>query len=234
MNSYSSNSIFSQISIYSFYKEDLPNYIPFLSFVSFITLFFQMGQQTSREHAPLTFGYVNRSLDEENDIEAKLDEQGLDQDQRDFVLANPHLYQLQTICTQCNRQSLSPKSEFMVSLVEEACLKCQKQKRLSLVRKDLAEDLEYIDQTYYPDLVHYTEQDPMEEELLQLEKDDNSLQQQWGRLTIGEVTTPGANATRRRPRRLTGPSMAVDLSHRSLIKLGPSIGYLDGLTKLNL
>jgi hypothetical protein len=194
-----------------------------------------MGQQASRERAPLTFGYVNRSFDDDqHDSEEKFDEQELDQDQKDFVLANPHLYQLQTICKQCNRQSLSPKTEVVVSLVGESCEKCQKQKRLSLVRKDLADDLEYIDQTYYPDLVHYTEQDPMEEELLQIEKDDDSMQQQWSRLTIGEVTTPGGSATRRRPRRLTGPSMAVDLSHRSLIKLGPSIGYLDGLTKLNL
>ncbi|ORY97661.1 hypothetical protein BCR43DRAFT_437760, partial [Syncephalastrum racemosum] len=51
----------------------------------------------------------------------------------------------------------------------------------------------------------------------------------WAKLTIGDVT-PG----RTRPRRLTGASLAVDLSGRALIKLSPSIGYLDNLTKLNL
>lgn len=179
-----------------------------------------MGQQSSREHAPLTFGYVGQSPKESDT------EQQQDQDRQDFVLTNPHLYQLQAICKQCH--SL-PQDEVVVStLIGEACSKCQKQKRLSLVRKDLADDLQYIDQTYYPDLVHYNSHqvDDMEIELLQFEKDNTTAQ----RLTIGEVThnTPG------RPRRLTGPSMAVDLSNRSLIKLSPSIGYLDSLTKLNL
>ncbi|KAK4519914.1 uncharacterized protein ATC70_010158 [Mucor velutinosus] len=194
-----------------------------------------MGQQSSREHAPLTFGYVNHAHDEENgDIIESL--QDMDTNQKDFVLANPHLYQLQSICHECNK--LKAGNEVVVSLTGESCSKCQKQKRLSLVRKDLAEDLEYIDQTYYPDLVHYNtseQQDPMEKELLQFEKDDNEADngspQQWSRLTIGEVTPGG---TKRRPRRLTGPSMAVDLSARSLVKLSPSIGYLDSLTKLNL
>lgn len=193
-----------------------------------------MGQQSSREHAPLTFGYVNHIT--ENDIIEKYQDEQEELNQqfgKDFVLANPHLYQLQALCKQCN----STKNEVIVStLIGESCNKCQKQKRLSLVRKDLAEDLNYIDQTYYPDLVHYntTEEvtDPMEEELLELENDE-TIQQQWSRLTIGEAThTPGG--TRRRPRRLTGPTMSVDLSNRSLIKLSPSIGYLDSLTNLNL
>jgi DNA-binding TFAR19-related protein (PDSD5 family) len=193
-----------------------------------------MGQQSSREHAPLTFGYVNHAIDDNEDIIESLEH--IDGNQKDFVLANPHLYQLQTICNKCNK--MKAVNEVVVSLTGESCSKCQKQKRLSLVRKDLAEDLEYIDQTYYPDLVHYnninnnnTEQDPMEKELMQFEKDNEDGSQQWSRLTIGEVT-PGS--TKRRPRRLTGPSMAVDLSARSLVKLSPSIGYLDSLTKLNL
>ncbi|KAI8364264.1 hypothetical protein EDC96DRAFT_444350 [Choanephora cucurbitarum] len=121
----------------------------------------------------------------------------------------------------------------VVSLVNESCSTCKKQKRLSLVKKDLENDLEYIDQTYYPDVVHYTEDDQMEEELAQLENDTDA---NLSRLTIGEATSPGGTiASRRRPRRLTGPSsMAVDLSHRSLVKLSPSIGYLSSLTKLNL
>jgi hypothetical protein len=72
----------------------------------------------------------------------------------------------------------------------------------------------------------------MESELLQLEgedDDEDKSKDQWSRLTIGDIT-PG----KMRPRRLTGPSMAVDLSNRSLVKLSPSIGYLNNLTKLNL
>ncbi|KAL7332501.1 hypothetical protein PS15p_204533 [Mucor circinelloides] len=192
-----------------------------------------MGQQSSREHAPLTFGYVNHAHQEDGDMIESL--QDMDTNQKDFVLANPHLYQLQSICHECNK--FKAVDGVVVSLTGESCSKCQKQKRLSLVRKDLAEDLEYIDQTYYPDLVHYNtseQQDPMEKELMQFEKDDTEADggsQQWSRLTIGEVTPGG---TKRRPRRLTGPSMAVDLSARSLVKLSPSIGYLDSLTKLNL
>lgn len=178
-----------------------------------------MGQQSSREHAPLTFGYVGQSSNELNQQQ----QQQQDQDRKDFVLSNPHLYQLQAVCKQCN----STEDELVVStLIGESCFKCQKQKRLSLVRKDLADDLQYIDETYYPDLIHYDSKvDDMEIELLQFENDDNNQ-----RLTIGEVThnTPG------RPRRLTGPSMAIDLSNRSLVKISPSIGYLDSLTKLNL
>ncbi|CEP17789.1 hypothetical protein [Parasitella parasitica] len=191
-----------------------------------------MGQHTSRDHAPLTFGYVNHASEDNEDMIESLDHFG---NQKDFVLANPHLYQLQSICDECN--TMKAVNEVVVSLTGESCSKCQKQKRLSLVRKDLAEDLEYIDQTYYPDLVHYnnhgstTEQDPLEKELLQFDGDTEDGSQQWSRLTIGEVTPGG---TKRRPRRLTGPSMAVDLSARSLVKLSPSIGYLDSLTKLNL
>jgi hypothetical protein len=187
-----------------------------------------MGQTTSREHAPLTFGYVNDSVLDIQD--ASLEE--LDQKQQDFVLANPHLYQLQAICRECTPEIA--RGEVFVSSVNESCSVCKKRKRLSLVKKDLADDLDYIDQTYYPDLVHYstTAMDPMESELLQLEgedDDEDKSKDQWSRLTIGDIT-PG----KMRPRRLTGPSMAVDLSNRSLVKLSPSIGYLNNLTKLNL
>ncbi|KAI7907580.1 uncharacterized protein BX663DRAFT_481897 [Cokeromyces recurvatus] len=191
-----------------------------------------MGQQTSREHAPLTFGYVNQKLTISNEEEDAIITEKFEQE-KDFVLANPHLYQLQSTCEQCQKLSSSPSNneQVVVSLINEACAKCKKQKRLSLVRKDLAEDLEYIDQTYYPDLIHYnSEEDPMEQELLEFET-DTSQQQQWSRLTIGEATTITPKG---KPRKLTGLSMAVDLSNRSLVKLSPSIGYLDNLTKLNL
>lgn len=180
-----------------------------------------MGQQTSRQHAPLTFGYIkdsSESIDREEEVVDEFD-------QRDLLLENPHLYKLQAICEQCTEED---KQVVLSSVINEPCNQCKRLKRLSLVKKDLAEDLEYIDQTYYPDLVHYTNnptEDPMERELL-------NYQQQCSTLTIGDAVTPGTNI--RRPRRLTGPSMAVDLSNKSLVKLSPSIGYLENLTKLNL
>ncbi|CAO3665089.1 hypothetical protein G6F70_007405 [Rhizopus microsporus] len=184
-----------------------------------------MGQHTSREHAPLTFGYIN-DPSRLNKQKESISEEGTSEEQKDPVLTNPHLYRLQAICDQCHQEK--NKEQMIVSVLGEPCSTCQGQKRLSLVRRDLAEDLEYIDQTYYPDLVHYnsTINDPMETELLELDDEPN---RQWSRLTIGDVTP-----TRRRQRRLTGPSMSVDLSGRCLVKLSPTIGYLDNLTKLNL
>ena len=119
------------------------------------------------------------------------------------------------------------------------CEHCQQNKRLSLVRNNLANDLQYIDQTYYPNVVHYSSsaEDPLETELLQLGLHDSAEEhdseeetdRSWAKLTIGDVTP----ATRRSSR-LTGPSTAVDLSGKSLIKLSPSVGFLDNLTKLTL
>ncbi|KAI8142467.1 hypothetical protein BJV82DRAFT_494868, partial [Fennellomyces sp. T-0311] len=117
--------------------------------------------------------------------------------------------------------------------VNEECEFCRQNKRLSLVRRDLAKDLAYIDETYYPDVSHYISnddgdslEDVLENELGHREQDDRPG---WAKLTIGEVT-PGRN----RPHRLTNASLSIDLSGRSLIKLSPSIGYLDCLTKLDL
>ncbi|KAI9262010.1 hypothetical protein BY458DRAFT_534607 [Sporodiniella umbellata] len=113
----------------------------------------------------------------------------------------------------------------VVSFIGERCSICQGLKRLSLVRRDLAEDLEYIDQTYYPDLAHYMNEikDPMETELLELEGEE---EEKWSKITMNQVTSSR--------RTLLGPSMSVDLSNKKLIKLSPTIGYLDNLTKLIL
>ncbi|KAL0096975.1 hypothetical protein J3Q64DRAFT_1710419 [Phycomyces blakesleeanus] len=110
-----------------------------------------------------------------------------------------------------------------------SCQVCQKNKRLSLVRKNLVEDLAYIDQKYYPDVVHYdTHEDITENEAVHMDDDDQQVEE-WSKLTIGDITPKG-----RRPRRLTGSRMSVNLSGKSLVKLSPSIGFLDNLTKLNL
>ncbi|CAO3691828.1 unnamed protein product [Rhizopus stolonifer] len=179
-----------------------------------------MGQQTSKAHSELAFGYINEHLNE-----TKREERS-EEEQKDFVLANPDLYQLQTTCEKCNMKKQGRKDEMVVSFIGERCSTCRGLKRLSLVRKDLAEDLEYIDQTYYPDLSHYMDgvNDPMETELLELE--DQPQEEKWSKLTMNQVTS-----TRRT---LLGPSMSVDLSNKKLIKLSPTIGYLYNLTKLIL
>lgn len=236
-----------------------PFFCLFFFFFFFSSL---MGQQTSKHHAPLTFGYVNRpdrshsdSQDPEPHDRDPLDDN--DDALNDFVLANPHLYRLEFTCqnncgTKHKRQSTAssadehplgrsstasrPESVIVATKVDQECKFCRQNKRLSLVRRDLAEDLAYIDETYYPDVIHYVPNDDvLESELLQMDAEDDDQQQpshsdiNWAKLTIGDVT-PG----RSRPRRLTGASLAVDLSGRALIKLSPSIGYLDNLTKLNL
>jgi hypothetical protein len=189
-----------------------------------------MGQAESVDHSPLTFGYVNATTSmDDGDID------DLDLKHPDFVLDNPHLYQLQAVCQQCS-PNLS-KSGVTVSSTNESCSVCKKRKRLSLVRKDLAEDLDYIDQTYYPDLVHYNTNtstnappDPMEDELMQIEEETKPEVEEshFSRLTIGDVS-PNLKA-----RRLTNPAVVVNLSSKSIVKLSPSIGYLHTVNKLEL
>lgn len=208
-----------------------------------------MGQHPSKHHAPLTFAYVNDAADEE-----VVDDETLNENINvsDFVLANPHLYKLEMVCQnncaerrKCpddsSEASSKPKghertpSVIVATQVDQECEFCRQNKRLSLVRRDLAKDLAYIDETYYPDVIHYvTNDDVPDSELLGLDVEDdseteNENEENWSKLTIGEIA-PGKT----RSRRLTNPSLAVDLSGRSLVKLSPSIGYLNNLTKLNL
>ncbi|KAF7729624.1 hypothetical protein EC973_003997 [Apophysomyces ossiformis] len=204
-----------------------------------------MGQHTSKHHAPLTFGYVNRNESEEGLAEQTLEE---DKTVTDFVLANPHLYKLEITCqNNCSASrrgtdsngnktdALPSVSENVVAatIIDEECKHCRQLKRLSLIRRDLEKDLAYIDETYYPDIKHYISQGVCAENGMihpstQTERtadEDENLD----KLTVGDVAP-----RTQRPRRLTGPSMAVDLTGKSLVKLSPSIGYLDNLTKLNL
>ena len=208
-----------------------------------------MGQNTSKQHAPLTFGYVNRSEEEEE--EEKVTESNVDpidgegeNAQTDYVLANPHLYKLEMVCmNNCAanqqkrknrnsklRNSGVPASVVVATKVNQECEFCRQSKRLSLVRRDLAKDLAYIDETYYPDVIHYSDNGDALEEVLDNELGNQDDRPGWAKLTIGEVT-PGRN---RAHNRLKNASLAIDLSGRSLIKLSPSIGYLDCLTKLDL
>ncbi|KAG0169170.1 hypothetical protein DFQ30_003898, partial [Apophysomyces sp. BC1015] len=205
-----------------------------------------MGQHTSKYHAPLTFAYVNRTESEEGLMEQAFEG---DKTVTDFVLANPHLYKLEIVCqNNCsasrkrlasNNNSdpesfpLTSESIVAATIIDEECKHCRQNKRLSLVRRDLEKDLAYIDETYYPDLVHYNSPgDSVENETVPpCAQDERAAddEENLDKLTVGEVAP-----RTQRPRRLTGPSMAVDLSGKSLVKLSPSIGYLDNLTKLNL
>lgn len=197
-----------------------------------------MGQQSSKAHAPLTFGYINHSTPpqqetEEEENDTTLFEQYLDNTQAsrdrtstpDFVLDNPHLYKLQFSCPDCNVDTTKViVAEKQVN--NKPCKHCRQNKRLSLVRQVLASDLNYIDETYYPNIVHYDEE---EEELVDLDSLDDTLEEEgWSRLTIGQIT-PSI------PKRLvSSPQLSVDLSGKSLVKLSSSIGYLDNITKLDL
>ncbi|KAI7850095.1 hypothetical protein BDC45DRAFT_447545 [Circinella umbellata] len=129
------------------------------------------------------------------------------------------------------RNSGVPTSVVVATKVNEECEFCRQSKRLSLVRRDLAKDLAYIDETYYPNVIHYSDHGDVLENVLDNELSTQDDQPGWAKLTIGEVTPGGRN---RAHNRLKNPSLAIDLSGRSLIKLSPSIGYLDCLTKLDL
>jgi hypothetical protein len=223
----------------------------------------EMGQQSSKSHAPLTFGYINHNTQHQHRVaeeggtedEAITFEQYLNNKEAsrvrintpDFVLDNPHLYKLEFTCQHCSPQQQKTTAAAASVVVAEQqvntpCQQCsRKNKRLSLVRRDLASDLNYIDETYYPNIVHYYEEGQEEnggEEngssesyLDQLVEDDaDTLRDEvgWSKLTFGEVT-PNL------PKRLASSSqLAVDLSGKSLIKLSSSIGYLDNLTKLDM
>jgi hypothetical protein len=192
-----------------------------------------MGQQSSKSHAPLTFGYINHNQPHQEG--QYLENQ--DRSSPDFVLDNPHLYRLESSCQHCSQQSSA------VIVAEQApCRYCHQNKRLSLVRRDLASDLNYIDETYYPNIAHYEEDDEDNDietpstfaspaDISADEDDDTDTlrdEEGWSKLTIGEIT-PSI------PKRLvSSPSLAVDLSGKSLIKLSSSIGYLSNLTKLDL
>ncbi|KAG2195490.1 hypothetical protein INT47_012034 [Mucor saturninus] len=181
-----------------------------------------MGQQqSSKSQAPLTFGYINQRSSEEQVNFAQYVENG--RDTPDFVRDNPHLYKLELTCSHCNREPQVVVAEG----VNTTCRDCNKNKRLSLVRHDLENDLNYIDETYYPNLVHYEEEEEEEE------RDDENISNEeegdreegWSALTMAQVSPP---------KRLVSPQLSVDLSGKSLIKLSSSIGYLTNLTKLDL
>ena len=210
-----------------------------------------MGQNASKQHDPLPFGYINRA-----DNQDQLEEQALDRENpsSDFILANPHLYKLEITCQNgCNgllsnndtgdsaTKNRRDSIVVVATKVDQECEICRQSKRLSLVRRDLAKDLAYIDETYYPDVIHYGSSDDMlHDELAAQQLDDADVDNyiangseedgdnnHWAKLTIGDVAP-----TRNRP--LTNASLAVDLSRRFLVKLSPSIGYLHNLTKLDL
>ncbi|KAI8337442.1 hypothetical protein BC941DRAFT_452299 [Chlamydoabsidia padenii] len=135
-----------------------------------------MGQRTSKDHSPLTFGYVDH-----NQSPLLKDNDAIDTNSEptvfmppDHVLNHPELYKLELIC-QCNSKSNTTlqthkyntstddsndndsinKEEWVVATQQQECRTCRQNKRMSLVRHHLAKDLEYIDETYYAGISHY-------------------------------------------------------------------------------
>ncbi|OBZ91383.1 Plant intracellular Ras-group-related LRR protein 9 [Choanephora cucurbitarum] len=212
-----------------------------------------MGQHPSKANTSLTFGYINQNrqqeIDEDEIVRPELSHQHIS----DFVLDHPHLYQLEYACHSC---SLTKYGIDQTTRIEEDCTHCRQYKRLSVVRRTLANDLSYIDTTYYPNIAHYiSENSTLDEDgassLLEQdsygsashsyspspnEMDDNENgdtdtlrdEQGWSRLTMSEFTPNTLQ------RLVSSPLLMMDLSGKSLIKLSSSIGYLSNLTKLNI
>ncbi|KAL0089191.1 hypothetical protein F4703DRAFT_1839794 [Phycomyces blakesleeanus] len=193
-----------------------------------------MGQHGSKQHAPLTLGYLDRTTNA-----TITNPPPIEQPAPDFVLENPHLYKLEVACccdTPERDRNINISQTGLAEVASQECTVCQKNKRFSLVRKDLAKDLEYIDETYYPPEENTAESDPIQLDTEHHQDDDNdesdpldsSVSQGLTKLTIGEATPDNKSTA------LSKPSLSVDLSGRALVRLSPTVGYLQNLTKLNI
>ncbi|KAI9032546.1 hypothetical protein CLU79DRAFT_726845 [Phycomyces nitens] len=188
-----------------------------------------MGQHGSKQHAPLTLGYLDRTTT------AITNPHPVEQPTPDFVLDNPHLYKLELTCCcdSAEREKITNGSQAgLADVASQECTLCHKNKRLSLVRKDLAKDLEYIDETYYPPEERSSTPDPIKLDTEDHQDNDADPLDSAGsegltKLTIGEATPDNKTA-------LSKPSLSVDLSGRALVRLSPTVGYLQNLTKLNI
>ncbi|KAI8349395.1 hypothetical protein BD560DRAFT_358576 [Blakeslea trispora] len=209
-----------------------------------------MGQHPSKAHASFTFGYINQEDLQETDETTRPEFNH--QQSSDFVLDHPHLYQLEPVCHHCSADS--PVFNKAIAVVDQSYTGCRQNKRLSLVRRNLANDLNYIDTTYYPNMPHYTNavealdvdssslsdqnasgsmgqhcsSDEMVKENDGGDTDTLRDEQGWSRLTMSEFTPSTLQ------RLVSSPLLTIDLSGKSLIKLSSSIGYLHNLTKLNI
>ncbi|KAI8059331.1 hypothetical protein BC940DRAFT_371945 [Gongronella butleri] len=157
-----------------------------------------MGQQTSKQHLPLTFGYVangqhQQGHDEDGDV-ASLPGGGL----ADHVLAHPEQYRLEITC-QCKLEMDRAGSEYVVATQKQTCATCRQYKRMSLVRHDLARDLAYIDETYYDassssslsssQALSLTSQLHHDDDHAHDDDDDVDIRAHWSKITVQEVTT---------------------------------------------
>ncbi|KAI9312840.1 hypothetical protein BX666DRAFT_1865495 [Dichotomocladium elegans] len=113
--------------------------------------------------------------------------------------------------------------------LDEECKVCRRNERLALVRRDLAEDLAYIDETYYSASTILLRVKSRQGEDETVENDG-----QWAKLTMKDVVAGTRKTGRRLSHASSSSTLVVNLSGRSLIKMSPSIGYLDNITTLNL
>ncbi|KAI8882394.1 L domain-like protein [Backusella circina FSU 941] len=166
-----------------------------------------MGQSGSKSNEKFTFGYVNSGLSEGNQTVDSI------QNTADFVLSNPHLYSLEFTCAYCS----DSKTQFVVAeKVNLTCPECKRNKRMSLVQRNLQNDLDYIDETYYPDRSSPS-----------ADNDVVGIKQGLSALTEAQISGT-------RPKRFVNPSYNVNLSGKALVKLSPSITRLQNITKLDL
>ncbi|ORX56926.1 L domain-like protein [Hesseltinella vesiculosa] len=215
-----------------------------------------MGQtsSTNKHHLPLTFGYVaSKQQQQQQEPEEDHDpDQPLDSVLADHVLTHPELYRLELTC-QCSHAD-DRGAEWIVATQKQTCRTCRQQKRMSLVRNNLARDLAYIDETYYEGLQPFAQDDGpadsvMDQPLEEDEDDDEAeVRAHWSKVTVGQVTSysqrifrshndglyRGQTSLGARLAAAHQSSLVLDLSDHRLVKLNRSIGYLGHLTKLNL
>lgn len=133
-----------------------------------------MGQRASKQHSPLTFGYVDHNQPSilKDKVVSDTITDAVAYMPPDHVLNHPELYKLELVC-QCtsktdassaprqyntrteNISDNSKEEEWIVATQQQECRICRQNKRMSLVRHHLAKDLEYIDETYYAGISHY-------------------------------------------------------------------------------
>ncbi|CAO3589505.1 unnamed protein product [Absidia cylindrospora] len=253
-----------------------------------------MGQRGSKQHSPLTFGYIDYTQTpypkEVTDANTSPEDTNNDM-LPDYVLNHPELYKLEIMCKCTHTTTASHhrttastnnncNGEWIVAAEHQECPTCRQNKRRSFVRHHLAKDLEYIDETYYADTKHYEfvandtgssisgESEPRtasttndledydystggnSDNIKSIEDEaDETINENWGKITVGEVTSLTARRTATLPNvsdhqggdgatttafKAKSTTFTLNLSGRSLVKLSSGIGYLSNLTKLNL
>lgn len=176
-----------------------------------------MGQQPSKHHSPLAFGYVNH-----NDTPPPLPPKDLTSLPSsppsdmlpDYVLNHPELYKLELTCncTMASKHRNTTDEEWIVATQRQECRTCRQNKRMSLIRNHLAKDLAYIDETYYSGdgsdstiktatarlgsrtVLSWKRNPVLGNNGMDIgdnsdEEEDDQIDESWAKMTIGEATS---------------------------------------------